>query len=69
METLGSFLDSLAVQYGDREAVAYAPRDRVVARLTWRQGRDASRAAAKKLVGAGVGKGTRVGFLCSNRLE
>ena len=69
METLGSFLDSLAAQYGDREAVAYAPRDRVVARLTWRQLRDASRVAAKKLVGAGVGKGTRVGFLCSNRLE
>jgi fatty-acyl-CoA synthase len=69
METLGSFLDSLAAQYGDREAVAYAPRDRVVARLTWRQLRDASRVAAAKLIGAGVGKGTRVGFLCSNRLE
>jgi len=69
METLGSFLDSLAAQYGDREAVAYAPRDQVVARLTWRQLRDASRVVAKKLVGAGVGKGTRVGFLCSNRLE
>ena len=69
METLGSFLDALAVQYGDREAVAYAPRDRVVGRLTWRQLREASRGAAKKLVGAGVTKGARVGFLCSNRLE
>ncbi|HVO24602.1 MAG TPA: AMP-binding protein [Candidatus Margulisiibacteriota bacterium] len=69
METLGSFLDSLAVQYGDREAVAYAPHDHVVARLTWKGLRTASREAAKKLVGAGVGKGTRVGFLCSNRLE
>jgi fatty-acyl-CoA synthase len=68
-ETLGSFLDSLAAQYGDREAVAYAPRDRVVARLTWRQLRAASRVAAKKLVGDGVTKGSRIGFLCSNRLE
>jgi fatty-acyl-CoA synthase len=69
METLGSFLDALAAQHDDREAVAYAPRDRVVARLTWRQLREASRVAARKLLSAGVGKGTRVGFLCSNRLE
>ena len=69
METLGSFLDSLAVQYADREAVAYAPHDHVVARLTWKQLRAASREAAKKLVAAGVGKGGRVGLLCSNRLE
>jgi fatty-acyl-CoA synthase len=69
METLGAFLDSLTARYGDREAVAYAPHDHVVTRLTWKQLRAASRAAAKKLVGAGVSKGSRVGFLCSNRLE
>ena len=68
-ETLGAFLDSLVALHGEREAVAYAPHDRVVGRLTWRQLRDASRVAAKKLVGAGVTKGSRVGFLCSNRLE
>lgn len=69
METLGSFLDSLAERHADREAIAYAPSAEVTARLTWRELRAASRLAAKKLLHAGVGKGTRVGLLCSNRLE
>ena len=69
METLGAFLDSIAARQPEREAVAYAPRAAVTARLTYAQLRAASRVAAKKLVAAGVGKGTRVGLLCSNRLE
>jgi fatty-acyl-CoA synthase len=69
METLGRFLDQCAARAPEREAVAHAPSARVVARQTWTELRAASRAAAKKLVAAGVGKGTRVGFLCSNRLE
>ena len=69
METLGAFLDAVAARAPEREAVAYAPRDAVTARLTWAELRDASRVAARKLVGVGVGKGTRVGLLCSNRLE
>ena len=69
METLGRFLDSVAARAPEREAVAYAPCDTVTARLTWAEVREASRAAAKKLVAAGASKGTRVGFLCSNRLE
>jgi fatty-acyl-CoA synthase len=69
METLGTFLDSLAGTYQDREAIAYAPHDVVAARLTWRELRAASRAAANKLVTAGVTKGSRVGLLCSNRIE
>lgn len=69
METLGAFLDALAAQHGEREAVAYAPHAEVTARLSWEELRAASRAAAKKLLGIGVGKGSRVGFLCSNRLE
>ena len=69
METLGAFLDALAAQYGDREAVAYAPRAEVTARLTWRELRAASRVAAKQLLGCGITKGSRVGFLCSNRIE
>src|SRR6266446_3453618 len=69
METLGAFLDSLADRYEDREAIAYAPHDVVTARLTWRELRAGSRLAAKKLVASGVTKGTRVGLLCSNRLE
>jgi acyl-CoA synthetase (AMP-forming)/AMP-acid ligase II len=69
METLGVFLDAVTAVEPDREAVAYAPSDRVTARLTRGELRAASRAAAKKLVAAGVTKGTRVGFLCPNRLE
>src|SRR5512144_2033037 len=69
METLAAFLDAVCAVEPRREAVAYAPSDRVTARLTRGELRAASRAAAKKLVGAGVSKGTRVGLLCPNRLE
>jgi fatty-acyl-CoA synthase len=69
METLGAFLDAVTADEPDREAVAYAPRDRVVARMTRGELRAASRAAARRLAGAGVRKGTRVGFLCTNRLD
>jgi acyl-CoA synthetase (AMP-forming)/AMP-acid ligase II len=69
METLGAFLDDVTSREPGREAVAYAPRDRVVARMSRSELRAASRVAAKKLVGLGVGKGTRVGLLCPNRLE
>ncbi len=69
METLGAFLDAAAACGGEREAVAWAPREAVAARMTYAELRAASRTAARKLVAAGVGKGTRVGFLCSNRLE
>jgi fatty-acyl-CoA synthase len=69
METVGTFLDSISASHPDREAVAYAPRAEVVARLTWAEWREQSRLAARKLVALGVGKGTRVGLLCSNRIE
>ncbi len=69
METLGAFLDGIVARHPDREALAYAPRAAVAARLTWSELRAASRLAAKKLLGAGVGKGSRVALLCSNRLE
>jgi len=68
-ETLGAFLDSAAARGAGREALAHAPRDAVTARLTWTELREASRLAARRLVAAGAGKGTRVGLLCSNRLE
>jgi fatty-acyl-CoA synthase len=69
METLGAFLDDVTARDPDREAIAYAPRAQVTARMSRRQLRMASRVAAKKLVALGVGKGTRVGLLCSNRLD
>src|SRR5262249_1898853 len=68
-ETLGAFLDDVTAREPDREAVGHAPRDRVTARMSRAALRAASRTAAKKLVQLGVGKGTRVGFLCPNRLE
>jgi fatty-acyl-CoA synthase len=69
METLGAFLDACAARAPDGEAIAYAPRDVVTSRLTWAALRAQSRTAAKRLIGIGITKGTRVGFLCSNRLE
>ena len=69
METLGAFLDAVAGAAPAREAVSAAPAGRVERRLTWAQLRDASRTAAKRLVGLGAGKGTRVGLLCPNRPE
>lgn len=69
METLGAFLDAVTAVEPEREAVAFAPTDRVTARLSRGALRAASRAAAAKLLAAGVTKGTRVGFLCPNRLE
>ena len=69
METLGAFLDSVAARDPSGEAVAYAPRNVVTARLTWAELRAASRDAAKKFLTFGVTKGMRVGFLCSNRID
>lgn len=68
-ETLGAFLDAAAGRAPEREAVAWAPHDVVTSRMTWAELRRASRVAARRLVLAGVGKGTRVGFLCGNRAE
>jgi fatty-acyl-CoA synthase len=69
METLGAFLDDVTAREPARECLAWAPHDTVVARMTRAELRAASRLAALKLLRLGVGKGTRVGFLCSNRLE
>ncbi|HXJ36170.1 MAG TPA: AMP-binding protein [Candidatus Eisenbacteria bacterium] len=69
METLGAFLDDVTSREPGREAVAYAPSASVTARMSRGELRAGSRVAAKKLVGLGVGKGTRVGFLCPNRLD
>jgi fatty-acyl-CoA synthase len=69
MQTLGAFLDAAAARAPEREALAWAERGVVSERRTWRELRDASRLAARTLLGAGVGKGTRVGLLCPNRPE
>ena len=69
METLGHFLDDCAARAPEAEAIAHAPAASVERRLSWREFRDGSRRAAKKLVSLGVTKGSRVGLLCSNRAE
>jgi len=69
MTTLGAFLDAAAARAPGREAIAWAERDRVSERATWAELRATSRLAARKLLGLGVGKGTRVGLLCPNRPE
>jgi len=69
MDTLGAFLDAAAARAPAREALAWAPREAVAARLDWATLREASRTAARRFLACGVGKGTRVGFLCSNRPE
>ncbi len=68
-DTLGDFLDAFAATEPRREAVAWAPDARVVARLTRGELADFSRLAAWRLAAAGVRRGTRVGLLCSNRIE
>lgn len=68
-ETLPQFLDALAAVGPDGEALAYAPDDTVVARMSWAELVAESRLAARKLVGLGAQKGTRVGLLCTNRRE
>jgi fatty-acyl-CoA synthase len=69
METLAGLLDATAARYPDREALAYAPNSAVTARRSWSDLRAESRLAARKLVALGVGKGTRLALLCSNRPE
>lgn len=69
METLGAFLDAVTASEPERECVAWAPHDVVQGRMTRGELRAESRVAAKRLLRLGVGKGTRVGFLCGNRLE
>lgn len=68
-ETLGAFLDEVAARAPDAEGVAWAARNQVSVRQTWAQLRAESRVAARRLLALGVGKGTRLGFLCPNRPE
>jgi len=59
--TLGRFLDDVAARHGDRPALRSPGRE-----VTFRGLRDEARALARGLVGAGAGKGTRVGLLMAN---
>ncbi|HYD47670.1 MAG TPA: class I adenylate-forming enzyme family protein [Terriglobales bacterium] len=69
MQTLGQFLDDACAQGGKREAIAYAPAERVVERMSWIELQQASRLAARRWLALGATKGVRVGLLCPNRSE
>jgi acyl-CoA synthetase (AMP-forming)/AMP-acid ligase II len=62
--TLGRFLADAAARHGERRAVHFAGCD-----LSYRELARESRALARGLVAAGVGKGTRVALLLANRPE
>lgn len=68
-ETLPRFLDSLASVGPDAEAIAAAPESEVVTRLSWADLVAESRLAARKLIGLGACKGSRIALLCSNRAD
>jgi fatty-acyl-CoA synthase len=69
METLAGLLDATAARFPDREALAYASDGTVTIRRSWTDLRAESRRAARRLLAVGVGKGTRLALLCSNRAE
>jgi len=68
-ETLGAFFDDVVSRAPDREAISFAPAAVVTERWTWGRLATESQLASRRLVGLGVGKGTRLGFLCPNRPE
>jgi fatty-acyl-CoA synthase len=68
-ETLGAFFDEVVSRAPDREAVSFAPAAVVTERWTWRRLAAEAETASRRLVGLGVGHGTRLGLLCPNRPE
>lgn len=66
--TLGGFVREIADRYGPAEAAVIYLGDRVE-RWTYDDLWDRSMEVARALTACGVGKGTRVGILATNRLE
>jgi fatty-acyl-CoA synthase len=66
--TLAGFVREIAARYGPREAAVLHLGDQVV-RWTYGDLLDHAMAVAKSLVALGIGKGTRVGILMTNRHE
>jgi len=63
-QTLGRFLEDVAERHGERPAIRSRQRE-----LSFQGLRAEARSLARGLVGAGVGKGTRVGLLMANGPE
>ena len=66
--TLGGYLREIAAKFGTNEA-AMIDVDGEAVRWTYADLLDRSMAVARALAACGVGKGNRVGILCTNRLE
>ncbi len=66
--TLGGFLKEVVANHGPKEAAVLREGDNVE-RWSYNDLWDRSLEVAKALVACGVGKGTRVGILMTNRLE
>ncbi|MFM6933253.1 MAG: AMP-binding protein, partial [Novosphingobium sp.] len=66
--TLGGYVREIAAKYGPREA-AVIHLDGKVQRWSYDEVLARSMEVAQALVACGIGKGTRVGILATNRLE
>ncbi|MCK9563169.1 MAG: acyl--CoA ligase [Bacteroidales bacterium] len=66
--TLGGFIKEVTQRFGPREAACLTVGDNVE-RWTYDDLWQRSEAVARALIACGVGKGTRVGILMTNRLE
>lgn len=66
--TLGAYLREVTAQYGPREAAVMRSGDSIQ-RWTYDELWTASMQVARALVASGVGKGSRVGILATNRFE
>lgn len=66
--TLGDYLKEIVDRYGSREAAVLRRPDQVE-RWTYQELWERSFAVARALLASGIGKGSRVGILMTNRLE
>ncbi|MEW9854352.1 class I adenylate-forming enzyme family protein [Novosphingobium sp. M1R2S20] len=66
--TLGGWVREIAERYGPREAAVIHLNDQVI-RWSYQDLLDRAMEVAKSLIALGVGKGTRVGILMTNRHE
>ncbi|MGB8365789.1 MAG: class I adenylate-forming enzyme family protein [Rhizomicrobium sp.] len=67
--TLSGYIREVTERFSDREALVQRRPDGTIERWSYRELWDRSAKVAKALIGCGVGKGTRVGVLMTNRAE
>ncbi len=67
--TLGGFFREICDAHAEREALVFRPASGPVVRRRYREIWDEARTIARVLAARGVGKGTRIGVLATNRPE